>query len=177
MRAYACYRSLLAGVGKNREKARKSSAPDRSETGVSIIDVEGRGAMLESQNGQFQQPGEKSPGFTQDDFDPTKSVRMAACALGDDRGSRPASRAISPCNEQRLCVDAQTIETALDRLSPRDRLMIRLRHFDQLSFERIARGLGLSTKAAQMRWARAVQNLCQELQVDELTSAARSTRD
>ncbi len=133
--------------------------------------------MSESQNGQFQQLGQKSPGFAGDDFDPTESVGVGPCAFGDNRGPDPEIALISPCDKQPLRIDAQTIETALERLSTRDRLMIRLRHFDELSFERIAQGLGLSTKAAQIRWARAVQNLSQELQVDELMYAARSDLD
>ena len=48
---------------------------------------------------------------------------------------------------------------ALEQLSPRHRMVIRLRFFEQLSFEGVAQELDVSTKAAQMLVKRATVRL------------------
>jgi RNA polymerase sigma-70 factor (ECF subfamily) len=59
--------------------------------------------------------------------------------------------------------EARAVESALAALSPRHRLVLRLRHFEHLSFEQIGHRVDLSTAAARQLWARAIKNLRREL--------------
>jgi RNA polymerase sigma-70 factor (ECF subfamily) len=57
----------------------------------------------------------------------------------------------------------QRVEEALALLSEGDRLVLRLRNRDRLSFARIGELLGVSTDAARVRWFRAVKRMKDQL--------------
>jgi RNA polymerase sigma-70 factor (ECF subfamily) len=59
--------------------------------------------------------------------------------------------------------ERQMIERALQRLDDRQRLVIQLRHREQLRFEEIAQRMEISTSAARRLWARALDRLRREL--------------
>lgn len=59
------------------------------------------------------------------------------------------------------------IEVALSMMAPRDREVIELRHFDELSNTQVAEVLGLSTTAACNRYVRALKRLQDLLDVAE----------
>jgi RNA polymerase sigma-70 factor (ECF subfamily) len=69
-----------------------------------------------------------------------------------DKGITPASAAVRQ-DLQRL------LEQALAQLAEDDRVIIRLRHYEQRSNQEVAAALGLSEAAASMRHLRAVRRL------------------
>ena len=63
--------------------------------------------------------------------------------------------------------EVQVLNQALNRLTDRHRLVIRLRHREQLPFEEVARRLELSVPAARQLWARAIKRLRRELKTSD----------
>lgn len=51
------------------------------------------------------------------------------------------------------------LESVLNQLRPNDRMILQLRHFDELSNKESAEKLGLSEKAASIRYVRAIERL------------------
>ena len=54
---------------------------------------------------------------------------------------------------------AEEIEAAIERLGERDREIVLMRHFEQLSNQDVAKALGLTEPAASMRYLRAIRRL------------------
>ncbi|QEG21738.1 sigma-70 family RNA polymerase sigma factor [Mariniblastus fucicola] len=75
---------------------------------------------------------------------------MADCYVG--RVSTPSQAAMKKESFIEL-------ETALQRMKPKDRTVLTLRHFDELSNKEVAARLGLSEKAASIRYVRAIERL------------------
>jgi RNA polymerase sigma-70 factor (ECF subfamily) len=82
--------------------------------------------------------------------DPMHSGNDGDCLIADS--TAPTARAIR--NEE-----SQRLEQAMKRLSPNDRLVIELRHMEQLSFAEIGAQTGRSADAARMSWWRAFERL------------------
>jgi RNA polymerase sigma-70 factor, ECF subfamily len=83
------------------------------------------------------------------DFE-VSSVVMAQWLI--DRGSSPSESAAKREVHLRLC-------EALETMSPQDREILTLRHFEQLSSEESAQVLGISLAAASRRYYRALERL------------------
>ena len=83
-------------------------------------------------------------------FSDSSSVELAAQIAAD--GLTPAAAAM----RREL---AQRFLAALDELPSADREVVVMRHFEQLSNQEVARGLGLSEPAAGMRYLRAIRKL------------------
>ena len=83
-------------------------------------------------------------------FSDSSSVELAAQIAAD--GLTPAAAAM----RREL---AQRFLAALDELPSADHEVVVMRHFEQLSNQEVARGLGLSEPAAGMRYLRAIRKL------------------
>jgi RNA polymerase sigma-70 factor (ECF subfamily) len=92
----------------------------------------------------------------QSELDLTSS-RIDALAAGAE--PTPAEQAAA--NETSVLL-AQAIEA----LSPADRELIRLRHFDQLTHEQIADRRGCTSAAVRMQWVRALRKLRDRLDLE-----------
>jgi RNA polymerase sigma-70 factor (ECF subfamily) len=53
----------------------------------------------------------------------------------------------------------KTLEEALNRLGSKDKEIVRLRHYEGLSFKELARALGVTQSAASVRYVRAMRRL------------------
>jgi RNA polymerase sigma-70 factor (ECF subfamily) len=84
----------------------------------------------------------------------TSSAALAAQLLGNDLP--PAEAAVRAEQKMRL-------EEALNALSPLDREMLALRHYEQLSNAEAAHALGLDASAASKRYLRALNRLREAL--------------
>ena len=78
------------------------------------------------------------------------SAVLAACLIG--AAERPSEEAVRAELRERL-------QAVLERLSPEDREVVSLRHFEQLSTEETAAVLGISAAAAGKRYVRALTRL------------------
>ena len=56
------------------------------------------------------------------------------------------------------------LETALDQMKPNDRQILIMRHFDELSNKESASRLGITEKAASIRYIRAIERLKKEME-------------
>lgn len=76
-----------------------------------------------------------------------------------------AATSPQPCPSESAALQeqAEVFQAALARLNPASRLLLTLRHQDNLSFAEIATRLGKTEMTARRRWARAVQELQAEL--------------
>ena len=83
------------------------------------------------------------------------SAALAAHFL--DQGSRPSEAAIRAETKER-------VRAALEQMTPIDREVLALRHFEQLSRAEIAEVLGVSDAAAGKRYLRALEKLKSSLQ-------------
>ena len=77
------------------------------------------------------------------------SAVLAACLIG---AAEPSEEAVRAELRERL-------QAVLERLSPEDREVVSLRHFEQLSTEETAAVLGISAAAAGKRYVRALTRL------------------
>lgn len=87
-------------------------------------------------------------------------LRLAARAPADDALADPAVAAVS--HEQRTAV-----VTALNRLATDDRLVIALRHFEQMSEQDMAITLDCAPGTVKSRLSRAMARLRDELETDD----------
>jgi RNA polymerase sigma-70 factor (ECF subfamily) len=74
----------------------------------------------------------------------------------------PLSEAVQPISEQEsesVGDPANEIEVALSRLDPEDSSIIRLRHYEGLSFEAIGERLGIPMNTAKTRYHRSLRDL------------------
>ncbi|HUP23475.1 MAG TPA: sigma-70 family RNA polymerase sigma factor [Thermoanaerobaculia bacterium] len=62
-------------------------------------------------------------------------------------------------------LEREDLERTLDRLGPPDADVVRLKHFDELTFEGIAKAMGITTKMAKTRYYRGIAWLQRELSV------------
>lgn len=79
--------------------------------------------------------------------------------LGPARLDEAACTSTSPPDAASRNESNTWLRIALELLAPEDRRMIVLRSYEELEFHEIADMLGISTKAAQMRFARALPRL------------------
>ena len=100
----------------------------------------GRGAAAARPTGQFNRGR----------LPETSSAALAAQLLGQE--ARPSEAAVRAELKIRL-------QEALNRMDPLDREVLALRHFEQLSPAEAAQVLGISKKAAGMRYLRALKRL------------------
>ena len=59
---------------------------------------------------------------------------------------------------------SRALQTALEGLTPEQRMVIRLRNFERLGFAEIGEELGKSPEAARKFWARSIESLKSVLQ-------------
>jgi RNA polymerase sigma-70 factor (ECF subfamily) len=86
---------------------------------------------------------------------PLPNVEATSIALAEwfvDSGTSPSQAAVR--REQR-----DILLQALTSMAPRDRELLTLRHFEQLSLEEAAQALGISLVAARRRYYRALERL------------------
>lgn len=69
-------------------------------------------------------------------------------------------------------LEREDLERTLDHLGPPDADVVRLKHFDELTFEGIAQALGITTKMAKTRYYRGIAWLQRELSVQLRESRA-----
>lgn len=77
--------------------------------------------------------------------------RPASTELKDSQGPSPDTAGSS--------LDFEHIHNALGRLSARDAAIIRLKHFEELTFEQIAERLGMPTSSAKADYHRSIDRL------------------
>ena len=85
-----------------------------------------------------------------------RPLRVGAESLSDTPGSDRADQLVASGEVE---AGRRIIEQVLERLSPEDRLMLRMRFWEGLSVADIARGLGLPQKPLYRRMDRALSNV------------------
>jgi RNA polymerase sigma-70 factor (ECF subfamily) len=88
-------------------------------------------------------------------FPAATSIALAANLV--DRGTTPTEGAVREELRRRL-------EDALDKMTPQDREVLVLRHFEELSNAEAARELGIEESAASKRYLRALKRLREVLE-------------
>ena len=83
------------------------------------------------------------------------TIETGECAVPANYGT-PSSHAMAR-------EESQLLQAALQDLSPRHELVIRLRNELQLSFSEVAAALDCTTEAAQKLWSRAIKKLAKAL--------------
>jgi RNA polymerase sigma-70 factor (ECF subfamily) len=86
---------------------------------------------------------------------PSRAAAICTVALADD-GTCPSQAAVRAEEETRLVA-------ALDRMQPRDREVLVLRHFEQRSNDEVAALFGIGKAAASNRYVRALEGLGRSL--------------
>ncbi|MBX3420942.1 MAG: sigma-70 family RNA polymerase sigma factor [Pirellulaceae bacterium] len=80
--------------------------------------------------------------------------------LTDSRIAQLASGSTaSPAEQVAANEDALQLAAAIKQLTPQQQLLIRLRHFEQLSHDQIAQRLNASPAAMRMQWIRTLKKL------------------
>lgn len=74
-----------------------------------------------------------------------------------------AAHCSTPSSHAMAREESQLLQAALQELSPRHELVIRLRNELQLSFSEVAAALHCTTEAAQKLWSRAIKKLAKAL--------------
>jgi RNA polymerase sigma-70 factor (ECF subfamily) len=87
----------------------------------------------------------------------------AAVSSGVDLRSPDSSPSAMVQREE----SATLLQAATERLSPRDREVLRMKHHDELTFEEVGRRLAISTVAARKAWLKAVERLREQLEATE----------
>ena len=98
--------------------------------------------------------------------------RRAALELRDARASLPGVGA-DPADRIVTDIERQTVIAAVNRLRRDDRLIIGLRHFEQLGEAEIAEVLGCPTGTVKSRLSRAMERLRRQLADHETTDDER----
>jgi len=90
--------------------------------------------------------------------DARRERRIAASrgSRSDASGYEPAGRETSPSEAAARAERMGIVRTVLDRLDPKDREVLLLRHFRGLSHDEVARSLGIAVDAAKKRYIRAL---------------------
>lgn len=92
-----------------------------------------------------------------------REVSMDALALRGDLSSPGSSPSAMIQREE----TATLLQAATERLSPRDREVLWMKHHDEMTFEEVGRRLAISTVAARKAWLRAIERLREQLERDE----------
>lgn len=113
---------------------------------------------LQRTNRSFRQTSKRHMGRERP-LDVTDSQAHSPLGLADP-AETPSTRAAA--NEQ-----AAQMANAISRLPDDYRLVLRMRNWDRMTFEDIAREIGRTTEATRKLWSRAVERLRKEFEVDQ----------
>ena len=94
-----------------------------------------------------------------------REVSLEAGGSSHERGAGMAADISSPSGEAVAREQAEALALAMDRLPPDYRLVLALRHEQQLTFEEIGQQMQRTANAARMLWLRAVERLQKDMGV------------
>ncbi len=113
-------------------------------------------------NNECRQTGRRYHGTKKRDANREQSISPGS-ASGVQRSNGLCDQHLTPSTQAAADEQVELVQIALCRLSELDQQVIRLRNWEELSFEEIGQAIGKSMEASRKTWSRAVERLEKEL--------------